>query len=232
MAPGKTIDLPLSWASNTARYVVVLVSSTCPACEASRGFYRALGRVLQDSPQVRLAFVAYSGSATELETWVRNAGVQEFEALVVTKPDQLGFFTTPTLLILEPGNRISDVLLHQLSPQLEAKLFERVLKPSSVPVLNNTYYADEISLREAKNQAGTAPTQWVDARRKDGIGRILGWFLDVHNRVTYEDLPRLEQTLSRHAPVILRCDSRSLTGCRRLGMALRDRHFEKVSIAW
>jgi hypothetical protein len=232
VAPGMTIDLPLQWAPDTARYVVVLISTVCLACEQSRDFYSSLARALDDAPRVRLAFVGFRDPLPTLESWLRDAGLKKFEAIKIEQPDRLGFFTTPTMLILEPGNRISDVLVHRLSPEMETRLLAKVREPFSTATLNNTYYADEISLRDARKQFPAEAGQWVDGRRRDGIGKTLGWFLDIKNRVSYDDLPRLEQDLSRNKPVIVQCDSRSLQECRRLGMGLRDRQFEKVSIAW
>jgi rhodanese-related sulfurtransferase len=114
--------------------VVLAVQSTCPACRASLNFYSTLGRITSGS-DTQIIVIAPDGSDV-IQRWLAEGGVRVDQVIPGIKLGDLGISVTPTLILVDPTGRVTDIASGRLDKADEADVLARLDGTSSAPLMN------------------------------------------------------------------------------------------------
>lgn len=207
----------IDW-SAADRTVVVLVSPTCPACNASSVFYQRLTRAIAATPQARLVFVATEPSA-EVDAWFRQLNIAPQAVVQVAKPTSLGFFTVPSLVIVDRRGTVTDLMANKLTEAEQDRVLARLADPAS-PALNNAVAAREVSETDFDRVvAGQRPIV-LDLRDRDSFQRASR--RGALNIPLDELAMRAQFELANRTPIAIDCDGVPIQACRQAAMLLTD----------
>ena len=108
LVPGASFSLPAVNSADHNKLVVVYAEPTCRACNETLPFFHELGRVIASRPGMALAFISKTATESELAEWLEDVDF-DIGAQIPNLAD-LGFFITPTLLIVNQSGAITDVI--------------------------------------------------------------------------------------------------------------------------
>jgi hypothetical protein len=122
---GDIVRLPrVAWSA--PRTVVLVVSSTCHACNANVPFYRQL-QVLTTS-EVPVVAVS-SQPEVVIGNWLRQNQIEVKDIHRVVDPLSHGLTLTPMILIVNAEGRVIDLMIRRLDETDQARVLERVRNP-------------------------------------------------------------------------------------------------------
>lgn len=205
------------------RTVVLVVNSTCPACNANVPLYRRLASMATAQVQV-LAVSSEPGAV--IAKWLRENRVDVTGVTRVADPLSHGLSLTPVILIVDAAGRVTDLMIRKLDDKDQARVVERVRDPNSV-ALDNSLQVHEISLADFPHITSHR-VQLLDVRPRD-------YFRDGHrpdavNIPSTELAARAPIELDSSSPVIVDCLQSKAVACRSAAWTLVDAGFGHVSL--
>lgn len=219
---GDSLDLPgVRWTA--PRSVVLFLSSTCPACNANLPFYRQIA----DAVGTDVQLVAVSTETVDvLRSWLRTNGVDIREVKQLQGPMSQGVTLTPTILLVNAGGRVTDVMIRKLAEPDQAKVIERIRGLASDP-LDNSQQIGEISLADLATLA-LSPPLVLDVRPREAFRA--GHHPEARNIPLSELKARAPIELQSTDRVVVDCLQPGATICRSAAWMLVDAGFTNVSI--
>lgn len=220
--PGDILRLPgVDW--STGRTVVLVVSSTCPSCNADIPFYRQLGTAA--TPAAQVVAVSAEG-APVISDWFRQNEVDVRRTYHVADPLSHGLTLTPMVLIVNAEGRVTDLMIRKLTEADRELILERVRNPSAA-ALDNSGQLREISTAELQRM-GSRQIQLLDVRSRDHFRKS--------HRPAARNVPapelkaRARIELNSGSPIVLDCLQPRAVACRSAGWTLVDAGFADVSL--
>jgi rhodanese-related sulfurtransferase len=216
--PGQPLRLEgVEW-SAADHTVVVLVSPTCPACNASSAFFQRLTQAVRATPKARLAFIA-AEPILDVEAWLQQRNISAQAVIHVSKPVSLGFFIVPSLVIVDSRGIVTDLMANRLTDGEQARVLARVTDPAS-PALNNAVAARELSKTDFEHLIASERPIVLDVRDRDSFHRA--------SRPGAVNIPldelalRAPFELANRTAVAIDCDGVPILSCRQAAMVLTD----------
>jgi rhodanese-related sulfurtransferase len=203
-----------------ARTAVLAVTTTCPACSASVGFFRTLAERIEQTRDLRLVVVSAQGTHG-VSQWLQENGVKSQKVVQVDALPSIGIDMVPALILVNRGGRVTDIALGTLTRPQQENALGRLSPDSQAPSLDNTHYQPEI--RQAELAAFNGGAQLLDIRTRQS-------YLQVH-RMAAVNIPldeldsRALVELDEARPVIVICYS---PRCRSAGRSLASLGFSQV----
>jgi rhodanese-related sulfurtransferase len=212
--------------STRAEHVVLLLNTTCGACNAEASFYRVLSSVVRSSNDFGF-LVLSADSEGRARSWLAENGIEPQASLHVAQPVALGFLAVPTIMIVDRAGTVTDMLVNVLTGSEETALLDRITHQRRDPVTNVT------PVRE------TTAREW---RAAGGSGRAV--VVNVADRAVFSEpaaknelhIPwdelwlRAPQELPKNRPIVLDCSLISLFNCRATARLLTSAGFANVML--
>ena len=117
--------------------VVLVLSTTCVACEESVPFYRTLSSYLADQPSKRLIVLGYE-DAPVMRRWLESNDVLADQILQFRDLLDLGLSLTPTFLMVDASGSVTDVFLGRLTETDEGLVMNRLKEATGASPIDNT----------------------------------------------------------------------------------------------
>lgn len=213
----KLFDGSFDWAS-ADQWIVMFVSSTCPACNKESKFLAELSRV---SPQAKVLAISAEPQHL-LAKWIVEAGIDADVVLKVNTPNKRGLFLTPTIARVDRNGIISDLVVGESTDALATEFRRRVVDQTPPAVNSNialrvvtpAELAASNSLKVAKSFTPAAPS---------GPGQGEGWLKQFVTE------PVDAGSLAGNS-VILDCRSAQVGQCIASSMALSELGASDVAV--
>jgi rhodanese-related sulfurtransferase len=203
------------------RTVVLVISSTCPASNASTPFYQRLAALV--TPDLDIVTVAPEPPDT-VRAWLRSKGVSLARIYQASDLPSLGFHMTPILLIVDRTGRVTDIMLQKLQPADEQRVLDRLAEPDADP-LDNAQQLHELSTEDLRHIRNL---RVLDVRSADRFAA--GHFQGSRNIPAAELLSRAPIELGRDDAIVVDCLYPKSGGCRPAAWALISRGFSDVGV--
>ena len=226
--PGTRLALASVRWDETPRSVLLLMTTSCPACQSSVGFYRRV--VARVSKEAGLRFiVAFSEPTDAVRQWLDTNEVETDQLIRVSSLLSIGALGTPTILIVGSDGVVTDVMVGELSRHEEALFVRRLAREPQVPPLNNMPSAVEVDNNEFERLSEGLRTQVLDPRDRASYER--------EHRAQTVNIPfdelytRAQQELMPTAPVFIDCSfASSILECRRTALVLQLLRFPRIFV--
>lgn len=222
---GDLLRLPgVQWSKS--RTVVLVASSTCPACNANVAFYREIAAQTMASSSIQTVIVSME-SVKSMKEW---SLAKELDVAIIYHVDDLashGFMLTPMVLIVDAGGRVTDIMIRRLGEADQARVLNR-LRDQHAAALDNSQQIRELSADQMLNMASSVQAQIVDVRSRDQFRRS---HRTGARNIPLEELDgRAPVELDSGTPIIVDCLQPGATACRSAAWRLIDGGFTDVSI--
>lgn len=222
---GDVLQLPSFHWDSTKRYVFVALQSTCPACNASRDFYRRLSSETADVGGIAFGVISFE-SARTLTPWLRDASIRTSQIVPARGELRTGVRKTPTLIITDGGGRVTDVIVGMIPLEDEAKVLTKVREPrSNLPPFDVSTPGPH-PLRSAQDYAALRSAMVLDVRDRGSFRR--GHLESALNIPQDELAARAPIELRRDSPVIVDCSRTQPDICFQAYSQLSSTGFKKV----
>jgi rhodanese-related sulfurtransferase len=222
---GDLLALPgVTWSA--PRTVVLVVSSSCPACNDNLPFYRRLATIA--TPQLQVVVVS-TQPISVIGAWLNGNHVSLKSIHKLNDPLSLGLTLTPMVVILNAQGRVTDLMIRKLDDRGQAQVLERLTNPNAL-ALDNSGPIREISTQELATLSLSSrhKIQLLDVRSRDGFRD--GHRVDATNIPAPELNARAAIELDKSVPVIVDCLQPGRTACRSAAWTLIDAGFHDVSL--
>lgn len=220
---GDLIRLPgVHWSA--PRTVVLVVSSTCPSCNANLPLYRQL--VPLATPDTQLIVVS-TQPTTVIADWLGHNQGDMTTIHRIADPLSHGLTLTPMVLIVDRKGRVTDVMIRKLNEADQERVLERVRNPAAMP-LDNSQQLREISMPDLERINSHEQIQLLDVRSRDQFRE--GHRVGARNIPASELRARAPIELDSGSPVVVDCLQAKGAGCRGAGWTLLDSGFSDVSL--
>lgn len=204
-----------------------MLDTSCPACQSSRAFYRALDRAAAEV--VGTGFVVIvEESVHEARSWLAADGIGADQIIRIRSRAQAGFIATPTLMLVDESGVISDIANHALSLADEQQFMERLRRPGAGPPLRIGHFIREVEVGAEPASAIDPTIQLIDTRDRTAFRR--------EHSASAMNIPRDElevrapAELLRTRPVYVDCRHDEQQLCRIAGATLQEAMFEEVRV--
>jgi hypothetical protein len=214
--PGGALQIEgIDW-SAADRTIVVLISPTCPACNASGAFYQRLTQAVRTVPQTRLVFIA-AEPTPDVRAWLQQLNLASERVVEVSKPAWLGFFVVPSLVIVDRHGVITDLMANRLTDAEQISVLARVAA-SPGPALNNAVAARELSGEDFDRLIAAEHPIVLDVRSRDAFKRAAR---SGSINIPMDELQiRAPIELAAGTAVAIDCADVPMPSCRQVGMSL------------
>jgi len=222
--PGDMFRLPdVAWAA--PRTVVLIVSSTCPACNDNLPFYGQVAALATEQTGV----VAVSAEPEAIVgSWLREHHVAVQEIYRLKDLSAHGLTMTPMVLIVDAQGRVTDLMIKRLTQSDQAMVLERVRSPGA-PALDNSKQIRELSTHELAAMSTRGDIQMLDVRTRETFQR--GHRDGARNIPSRELGARALLEADSRIPVIIDCLAPGAASyCRSAAWELVDAGFSDVAI--
>jgi len=217
---GDILRLPgVNWSAS--RTVVLVVSTTCPACDSSTPFYKKLAALV--TPDLDVVTVA-AEPPDAVSGWLQAKGVSLTRIHQASDLTSLGLHMTPVLLIVDRAGGVTDIMNKRLQPADEARVLDRLQQATAGP-LDNSGQVHEFSEEELKHIRNVRLLD-VRSRERFDAGHLPG----ASNIPLAELDSRAELELDREEPVVVDCLSPNAIGCRAAAWGLVSQGFGDVGV--
>ncbi len=130
LSVGKVMTLGhVDW-SECPKHVVLLVWSSCAACEAQADFYRTLSRMIRANGTRRLIVVAIEPLPSAL-AWLKEKRIEPDMTLRVDTPSSIGLLLVPSLVTVDSQGIVTDLWATSLDVETQSAFLDRVDGPPS-----------------------------------------------------------------------------------------------------
>lgn len=221
---GGTLAVPELVGSLAAdRTVVLLLDVGCPACLLSRPFYSDLGGLVAGAPRTR--FVVLTEDRAEVATQWLSAGEVQADVVQIASRKELGFVSTPTLLLVDQRGVVTDIVRGIVGSDQAERFKRRVLGRQEPPLTLPFSFTEESVARLPGGLTGGG--QLLDVRPADAFaeGHAPG---AVH--IPASELARAVREFQQMLPISLDCRFSDQAMCRVVGAALGDLGFVHVVV--
>jgi rhodanese-related sulfurtransferase len=224
---GDTLTLPSFQWDRSKRYVFVALQTDCPACNASKDFYRHLSREAYGSADIVFAVMSLESSRT-LTSWLRDAAIRVDSVAYLRGHARLGVQKTPTLIVADGSGKVTDVVVGIVPHDEEAKVFARIHGVrSALPPLDVS--PGPRVLQSAQDYAVVRGACLVDVRDRGAYAR--GHIESALNIPQDELVSRAPIELRRDFPVIIDCSKTRPAVCFQAYGQLSSTGFAQVYAA-
>ena len=224
---GESVALPqVSWA-DADRHLVLVMLTTCPACQESTGFYRRLGTVAESTPDARFVVLSQQPEA-EVEAWLNINTIRVDEIVRETDLLQFGLSVTPSLLLIDRAGVVTGAMVGALSTTEELQVQNYLAGLGGGRTLDNIDHIDVISSSEVEEFRERVRPVVVDIRE-----RVIVDVLGLNDRVNIPlpEFPvRAPIELSSGDPILLDCSVVLVAQCRSAHRVLRENGFADVTL--
>jgi len=166
--PGELLG-PLNGApSDHLRSIVLVVSTSCPACNESVGFYRQLAT--ERTAANAVLNVVSPEPSERIANWLKANLIASDHIIQVTRPLELGLLEAPMVILSDSLGVVTDVLSRQLSSDQEQSLLDRVRDASQTP-LNNSSNVRVIGDEELNSLRTRKHVTAIDIRSRDDFDK-------------------------------------------------------------
>ena len=207
---------------NHDRAVVLMLDTRCPACQASRPFYRAVSQATIETPNIGFV-VLVEESVNEARRWLAADAIAPDRIIKLRSRTQAGMFGTPTLILVDQTGVITDIANQALSSVDELRFIDRVRRPTSGLPLRIGYFLNETAAIDPDANA-----QVVDTRDRAAFQREHS--TPARNIPRDELLSRGPAELLRALPTFVDCRHDDQRLCRIAAATLQDAKFTDVQI--
>jgi rhodanese-related sulfurtransferase/peroxiredoxin len=217
---GDIVRFPgVNWSA--ARTVVLVVSTTCQACNASTPFYKELAALA--TPDLEVVTVAPEAPDT-VGAWLRAKGVSLTRIYQASDLTSLGFHMTPTLLIVDRAGRVTDIMIKKLQRSDERRVLDRLEQAGASP-LDNSQQLHEFSREDIRHIRNVRLLD-VRSRERFEAGHLPG----TRNIPVGELLSRAQIELDQKDPIVVDCLYPASGGCRAAAWGLIGQGFSDVGV--
>jgi rhodanese-related sulfurtransferase len=209
----------VEWSS---RNVVLMLSSSCPACNANLPFYRRLAS--QALPGVGLLVVSAEPSHV-IADWLYGSGVNVSNIHHLDDPLSHGLTLTPMIILADADGRVTDLMIRRLDERDQERVLNRI-RHSAAPPLDNSQRVREI----LENDLTTLPdgAQVIDVRSR---AQYANRHRPLARNIPMEELrARAAIELEPDAPVVIDCLQLGAERCRGAAWILVEAGFSDVSV--
>lgn len=219
---GDTLRVPgLSLARN--RTVVLVLRSSCPACNANLPYYERLS--LLASADVEMVVLTTEPEA-DARRWLRDNQVQ-VNRIIRTEPSAHGLTLTPIIMIVDRQGLVSDIAIRQLDRDQQDAVIGRVRHKDLYAAFDNSQQIGEISEGQfSALEAGSV--QLLDVRPRELFKR--SHQLNARNIPVNELAARATVELDASVPTVVDCAQPRSAGCRSAAWILIDAGFTNVAL--
>jgi rhodanese-related sulfurtransferase len=225
--PGRSLSLPgVDW-TRASRHVILLVSPSCPTSLHNAPLYSEVSRQAEANAGVRFVALA-AESPDEVRKWLKVARVESSDVIQFVDLISLGFFTVPTVLLLDQDGVVTDLLAGAAELADVDRFIIRMLNPAGGQAVNNAVAAIEISEEELRVLRSHSPLSILDVRKRDDF--------EKSHRPHCINIPddeiavRARLELQPSLPVVVDCLEGDLRRCRYAGMVLTSLGFSAVYV--
>jgi rhodanese-related sulfurtransferase len=217
---GDIVRVPgLNW--STTRTVVLVVSTKCPACDASTSFYKELAALaISDLDIVTVA----PEPPDTVGAWLQAKDVPLTRIYQVNHLTSLGFHMTPILLIVDRAGRVTDIMIKKLQPSDERRVLDRLEQAAASP-LDNSQQLHEFSREDIKHMQNVRLLD-VRSRERFGAGHLQG----TRNIPLAELRSRAKIELDQRDSIVVDCLYPKSAGCRAAAWELISQGFSDVGV--
>jgi rhodanese-related sulfurtransferase len=202
--------------------IVLATASTCEISLASVDLYKALLQSTLDSRHAWNFVIIGDQTDEGFLGWVAAHGLLSAKVIQLRKAD-LGFWATPTLMLVDREGTVTDLAIGRLNPQQERTLWERLDGVDSAPPLESYIapLADESYIERLRPQL-------LDVRDRRAFG--------THHRLGALNIPDNEVSLTaplklqKSVPVVVDCSSYILANCYLGALTLHSAGFDGVRV--
>jgi rhodanese-related sulfurtransferase len=204
-----------------------MLDTRCPACLASRPFYRAVSGATAETPGTGFV-VLVDESVDEARSWLAIDGIVVDRIIRLRSRAQAGFLGTPTLMLVNQDGVITDIANQALSSADERRFIQRVRRPAVGPPLRVGYFMRELEVSAELSLVSDANAQLVDTRDRAEFQREhSAWAINIPRD---ELLARSPAELLRAFPVYVDCRYDDQQLCRIAGVALQEAKFADIRV--
>jgi hypothetical protein len=226
---GSVLDLPAGQLRHYDRHVVLRARTTCPACDKSIPFFQEVSRRVRALPSTRLT-VLTDEPVEEMTRWLAARNIQVAGVVHVAEPYRLGLLLIPTVLITDRAGTVSDILVGEPTPELQATFLTRLAGTPSAPPVDNSHYVEEIDEALLAQRARQRPVTVLDIRSR--VAFAAAHWPGALN-IPYDELPvRAVRELAAATPLIIDCSRSESLRCRATARELGTQRTAAVSIAF
>jgi len=220
---GDLMGLPAeTWSA--PRTVVLVLSSTCPACIENLPFYRELAA--QATSQLPVVVVS-NQPQDEIAGWLARNQVEVKSIHTVTSLPAHGLTLTPMVLIVNAEGVVTDLMIRRLDEAKQAQVLGRLRNPNAT-ALDNSQQIREISVDDWQRMTSGRRVQILDVRSRERFRS--GHRADARNIPSRELDARAQIELDLRLPVIVDCLQPEANACRNAAWTLIDGGFDDVSL--
>ena len=216
----------VSWRS-ADRHLVLVLTTTCPACQESAGFYRRLAAATESAADARFVVLSQQPKMV-VEAWLESNGIRVDEIVRETELLQLGLSITPSLLLVDRAGRVAGAMVGQLTFAEEQQVLDYLAGRGGERRLDNIAHVDVISCSEEGEFSERVRPVVVDIRE-----RVMVDVVGLDGRVNIplaEFRVRAPIELSRFDAILLDCSVVRVAECRSANRVLRENGFTKVTL--
>jgi hypothetical protein len=213
--------------SGERRHLLLVISTTCPACNADRPFYRQLSEAVSKTRGIDFTVVSREAIET-VRAWLEPSGIRPHRISRMTRLGESGIVFTPTILITTQEGIITDMVQRAVAHNgLAAAMLQRITAPLKADPLNIDYVAQEIAIDEYL-RAPMTNVQIVDVRER---GRRGGPRLAGAVAIPADELAvRARAELDVLSPLAIDCTEGDPAACRLAGADLLEMGFSRVVV--
>lgn len=224
---GEAIALRQASWSDAERHVVLVLSTTCPACQTSVPFYRRLAAAAASTSDGRFLVMSAQPEA-EVEAWLETNGIHADEIVRERNLLQFGLGMTPSLLLVDRAGTVSGAMVGVLSAPEELQVMGYLTESGGEPAPDNMNRVEVISSREVPAFRERVRPVVVDIRERF-IVELYG-LDDRVNTPAAEFAVRAPIELSRRDPILLDCSVAQVAQCRVATEVLGNNGFMNVTL--
>jgi hypothetical protein len=131
----------------------MVLSTACPACDASADFYQAVAKEAASREDVDL-YVLSLQPVDEMRAWLTAHGISAANVVMVDDPIAVGIAETPMVVLLNVDGRIAHIAESALSISDQARVIEALEHWDVAPVSLTFFCAGDPERQAAKSDVG------------------------------------------------------------------------------
>lgn len=207
------------------RTAVLVVGTTCPACNANVDVYRSVASNAERSSDLDVLVVS-AEPVTIVESWLVRHRIARLAVHSIQDLPARGITLTPTVLIVDSVGRVTDILIRKIAARDQPILLHRI-ENAGAPPIDNSLQIGEVTVASL-GLVGPRGVQLLDVRSRDRFRK--GHRPGARN-IPYDELDaRAAIELERNRPLVIDCLQPGGAVCRSAAWSLVDAGFAEVSV--
>jgi rhodanese-related sulfurtransferase len=208
LVAGDKLAIPgIDW-TTAERHAVILVWSTCPACELHRPFYKQISDTVHSTSALGLVGLPLDPLDIAHE-WFATNGITPHQVARVVRPPDIGLLLVPTVMIVTSEGVVTDLWFASLDEAMRTRFLQRLAQPSMHAPFTNT---SRVTEQRASEFALTPGQLLLDIRdREESRVRPIPGAVNIPSD---ELQVRARAELGRSEGVAIACANQRLVSCR------------------